>query len=151
MKFVLLTLMVLGILFCFSGCVTTEQQIRLNNMVAEEREKIEVLTAEISAAYFLIEKQTAEIKARIDAGSVTLDDGTKYITLLRSEMEASIDKVDRRIREVKESYRKEERRIVESGKSKVEVYGGIALAMVIEFLGINYYRSRKHPLTKEIA
>ena len=151
MKFVLLTLMVLGILFCFSGCVTTEQQIRLNKMVTEEREKIEALTAEITAAYLLIEKQTAEIKAKIDDGTINLSDGKDYIELLHSEMTATVEKIDRRIVEVKESYRAEEQRIVESGKSKVEVYGGIALAMVIEFLGINYYRSRKHPLTKEIA
>ena len=148
MKYILICL-----LFCvvFCGCISKEDQLRLNRMTAEEREKVEALIAERVKAYLLIETQTREVKEKIKEGSLSIDDGGKYIALLRSEMEATVEKVEKQIEDTKDTYREEERRLLESGASKVEYYLGIGVSILASFFGVNAYRSRKHPLTKELA
>ncbi len=151
MKFVLLTVVLLGMVFCVSGCISSENQIRLNQLTADQKDEVEKLVAERLAAYILVETQMKDVKAKIETGSISLDDGRKYIELLRSELAATVEKVEKQIKDTKEAYKAEQERIIDSGASKAEYYLGIGVSILASFFGVNAYRSRKHPLTKEIT
>lgn len=146
MKFILLA--VLSCMVC--GCLTTADQVRLNELTANQKDEIAKLVAERLAAYNLVEAHTTEVKAKIEAGTISLDDGKKYIELLRSELTATVEKVDAQIKDTKEAYSAEKERILDAGSSKLEYYLGLLVSAVMSFAGVNVYRSRKHPLTATI-
>lgn len=151
MRTVLLCVLLVAMVFCVSSCLSKADQIRLNRLTVDQKEKVDNLRAELAEMYLVIEKQTAEIKKKIEAGTVSLSDGKEYIELLRSEMTAAVDKVDRQIRDTRESYTTEKDRLMEKGESRAEYYIGLLISVVATFTGVNVYRSRKHPLTKEIT
>ena len=147
-----LLVMLLGIvLLTLCGCVTSQQQARLNQMTAEQRDRIVTLKAEIIAAYELIEKQTTEIKTKVESGTITLSDGQSYIAMLNAELNNGIKRINQQIDETKRIYSEEKRDILDSGKSKLDYYLGIAVSILASFFGVNAYRSRKHPLTTNIG
>jgi len=151
MKSVLLVVLLGLMLLCVSGCLTTKQQTRLNEMTAEQKAKVEALVAESIAAYKLIETQTAEVKSKVETGTINLSDGQAYIAMLNTELNNTVQRINAQIQETKRAYSDEKEQILDEGNSKMEYYGGLAVAFVLNFFGVNIYRNRKHPLTTSIG
>lgn len=150
MKWALLVVLALAVLFC-AGCLSKEDQLALNNLTVEQKEKIDALIAERLQAYDLLKSQTEEVKAKVESGAISLKEGTDYIALLHTELQATVDKVNAQIQDTKQSYANERDRLMAKGESKAEYYGGILISMIGAFLGTNAYRSKYHSLTKEIT
>ena len=63
---------VLGaVLFGCAGCMTWEQVQRQTDLVKREREEVAKLIKERSAAYAMVEAKTREIRAKMEAGSLS--------------------------------------------------------------------------------
>lgn len=151
MKVLGMVLLVGIMMFCVAGCLTTGQQTRLNEITQETREEIDALVTERLAVYRLLEKQTTEVRAKVDSGTITLSDGQGYLSMLKMELENSVDRINGQIETTKNRYSDEKQNILESGKTKVDYYLGIVISILGSFFGVNAYRSRKHPLSKEIV
>ena len=151
MRYLVMAAMLVLVVVCVGGCLTFEQYQRQASLVKQEREELEKLYEERAAVYRLLEEKTREIRAKIADKSITFDEGESFLNLLNTEMNTTIDKVNDQISDTKHNFKLQRDEMGAEGVGKGEYYGGLAIALVLEFLGLNAYRNRKHPLTKEIT
>ena len=144
-------LVALVCLFCVGGCVTSAQQIRLNELVAEKEAQLVALAEKLADAYEVGRTQTEDVKAKVDAGTLTASEGKEYLDFLSAELTMAANGVHEQIASTKAAFGDAQQDILDSGKSRVEYWGGIILAMIVNALGLNAWRNRKHPLSTSIG
>lgn len=136
----LIVLLVVGMAVLCSGCVSVEDQEKIDTLYREEKalwteriRAVDALLAEKKELRDRLKISIAEIRTEVDSGTITYDKSKTFIASIRADIEDTISDVDNEVGAVKERFNESRERIRTDvgdlrakGNSKVDlVFAGL--------------------------
>ena len=136
----LIVLLAVGLMVLCGGCVSVEDQAEIDSLMRDEKaawseriRAVDALLAEKKELVKLLKEKTREVRAAVDAGTLTVAQGQAFLADMRADVDDTISDVDKEADLIKERYKESRDRIANQikdlqakGNSKIDlVFAGL--------------------------